>query len=613
MSIRAKWIALMCAVVLMLVGMQVYYGGVDSASGGQAASPETTFDWWIYSGTSSEYYGNYAENPAIQYTLRKGWGPEEKGIALNFLQPPPGSENDNYTTMIASGDLPDIIDAVICEPPRVMAEKGYALELTEYVNQYMPNYKELVHSNSVYFNNAVSVDDEGNEHYYNLATLADKAGAVFQGYLYRRDWVVKYGVNPSTGAAFTGGYTDPADPDAWEDDVLFPSWYDEAKKAKGLEYYPEWDGTDPMFVSDWEWMFDIFLKAQADLGIEGKYAVSLYYPGFTWSGGLLSCFGGGVNVWYQNPEDGKVHFGGNEEPFKTYLQAMHSWYEKGWLDKDFGQRTSDSFFQIDATSVRQGQIGMWIGQQSEIGGRLDMNDGGLTEGMYVASTPYPVNDLYGPESCRYKLPNCLMDVSLTSGGILITPTAKDKDLAALCSYLDSFYTDEGGMIKTLGLSAEQVAEFSENTFYADHGLADGAYFVNAEGKYQKSPVLVSDSGQLNTAVGFNKCCGKQMVADVDLGFAKTYQASLDRWTRYPNTAFFQGSRVTNEMSQEDTKAMSDLQAKVLEYMTKNAANFITGKSNFEKDWDKWCTVLKKYKVDQMCEVIQYYADKYPFR
>ena len=135
MSIRTKWIALMVAVVLMLVGMQVYYGGIGASSGGQTATPETTFDWWIYSGTSSEYFDNYAENPAIQYTLRRGWGPEEKGIAFNFLQPPPGSESDNYSTMIASGDLPDIIDAVISEPARVMAEHGYGLDITEYVRK----------------------------------------------------------------------------------------------------------------------------------------------------------------------------------------------------------------------------------------------------------------------------------------------------------------------------------------------------------------------------------------------------------------------------------------------------------------------------------------------
>ncbi|MBQ8954279.1 MAG: hypothetical protein IJ048_09195 [Clostridia bacterium] len=611
MSIRTKWIALMLAVVIMLVGMQVYYGNIG-ATVASSAGPETTFDWWIYSGTSSEYYDNYAQNPAIQYTLRRTWGPEDKTIALNFLQPPPGSEDNNYTTMIASGDLPDIIDAVISEAPRNMVEKGYAIELTDYVNEYMPNYKALVHSNNEYLYSAVSFDEEGNEHYYALNQMLDGYDTIFQGYQYRRDWIVKYGAYPSTGEAFTGGYTDPEDVDSWVDDVVFPGWYDEAKRAKALAIDPDWDGTEPFFVSDWEWMFDIFLKAQAELGIEGKYAISLYYPGYTWSGGLLSCFGGGVNVFYQDAA-GKVHFGGNELPFKTYLQAMRNWYEKGWLDQDFNQRTSDAFYQIDSTSVRQGLVGMWNGQQSELGGRLDMHDGGYTEGIYVAGAAYPINDIYGPEECQFVPPDCVMGSSLTKGGILITPTAAEKDLAALCSYLDYFYTPEGGLIKTLGLSAEQVAEFEDNTFYADHGLADGAYFLNDEGKYQKVDTLVNDSGQLNTAVGFNKCPGMLMVATVDLGYAPTYQASLDKWTKYPNTGFFQGSRTTNEMSQADAKTCDDIHSKVLEYMGKNCANFIIGKSNFEKDWDKWCTVLNKYKVEQAIEIYQYYVDNYPFR
>ena len=122
-----------------------------------------------------------------------------------------------------------------------------------------------------------------------------------------------------------------------------------------------------------------------------------------------------------------------------------------------------------------------------------------------------------------------------------------------------------------------------------------------------------DSGQLNTAVGFNKCCGITLVDSVDLGYADTFQASLDTWMKYPNTGFFQGSRTTNAMSQEDTKTAQDIHAKALEYMTKNCANFITGKSNFDKDWDKWCTVLKKYRVDSIAELYQYYVDHYPFR
>ncbi|MBR5345866.1 MAG: hypothetical protein IK127_08605 [Clostridia bacterium] len=611
MSLRVKWILLMVGVVVMLVGMQVYYSTV--ASGGGNAPPETTFEWWIYSGTSSEYYGgDYSKNPAIRYTLSRTWGPENKSVALNFLQPPAGTESDNYTRMIASGDLPDIIDAVICDPPRVMVEQGYAIELTDYVNQYMPNYWALVHSNPEIYNNAVSVDEDGNEHYYSIATVRDAYDTVFQGFMYRRDWIVKYGKNASTGAAFTGGYTDPENVDSWQDDVIFPSWYDEEKKAYALSVYPEWDGTDPFFVSDWEWMFGIFTAAQADLGITDKYSISMYYPGFTWSGGLLSCFGGGVNVWYQDPE-GKVHFGGNEEPFKTYLECLHHWYEMGWLDQAFNQRTSDAFYSIDNTSVRQGQIGMWCGVQSELGGRLDMHDGGLTEGIFAAGAAYPINDIYGPESCQYVVPDCVMGSGLTSGGILITPTAKDKDLATLCSYLDFFYTDEGAMIKTLGLNNSQVAEFTENTFYAEHGLVEGAYTLGTDGLYHKSQVLVNDGGQLATAVGFNKAPGLQIIARLDLGYDPTYQASLDRWSRYPNTGFFQGSRTTDAMSQEDNNTKDPIFSKALEYMTKNAADFITGKKNFGKDWDTWCKALSKFRLDTVTNILQYYVDNYPFR
>ena len=126
-----------------------------------------------------------------------------------------------------------------------------------------------------------------------------------------------------------------------------------------------------------------------------------------------------------------------------------------------------------------------------------------------------------------------------------------------------------------------MEEFTENTFYTDNGLADGAYYIGEDGRYRKSDVLVHDSGQLNTAVGFNKCCGLELVRAVDLGYADTYQASLDTWSLYPNTGFFQGSRTTNAMTQEDTKAMGDIHSKALEYMTKNCADFITGKSNFE--------------------------------
>lgn len=68
--------------------------------------------------------------------------------------------------------------------------------------------------------------------------------------MYRRDWIVKYGKHPQTGQAFTGGYTDPNDVDSWTDDVVFPS-----------------GGTDPVYISDWEWMFGSFTEAMAASGL----------------------------------------------------------------------------------------------------------------------------------------------------------------------------------------------------------------------------------------------------------------------------------------------------------------------------------------------------------
>lgn len=499
--------------------------------------------------------------------------------------------------MIASGDLPDLIDAVISDPPKNMYENGYILDITEYVEQYMPNYVELVHSNDVYYKNCVEIID-GEEHYFVLRDLYDEPEPVFQGYMYRRDWLVKYGTNPETGEPFTGGYTDPEDYDSWEDDVVFPS-----------------GGTDPIYISDWEWMFEIFTEAQADLGITDSYVMSLYYPGFTWSGGLISCFGGGVNLWYQD-EDGTVQFGGDKDHMRTYLECMNSWYEKGWLDPSFNERTSDAFYAIDSTSVRQGKVAVWNGQQSELGGRIDAHDGGLTEGIYVAGAPYPINDVYGPDSCKYVEPNCVMGNGVVANGVMISKSAEDKDLATLFSYLDSFYAEDGALLKSFGLNAEQISSYESetgDTFYTDNGLGDGTYTVE-DGIYVKSDVLVNDGGNLSAAAAFNKVPGLYLRKNVDLGLADSFQHSLDNWVKYPNTAFFQGSVTTNAMTPEDTSACAEVQTKVLEYMTTNAVDFIKGDKDISSDeeWDVWCKALGKYNYQKVNDIYQPYVDEHPF-
>ncbi len=374
-------------------------------------------------------------------------------------------------------------------------------------------------------------------------------------------------------------------------------------------------GSDPIYISDWEWMFEIFANAQKELGIEDPYVLSLYYPGFTWSGGLISCFGGGTNVWYQDA-DGKVQFGGDKDHMRAYLECMNSWYERGWLDPAFNERTSDAFYSIDSTSVRQGKVAMWNGQQSELGGRIDAHDGGLTEGIFVAGAPYPINDVYGTDACKFVEPNCVMGGGLVSNGVMIAKSAEGKDLDTLFAYFDQFYATQGALVKNLGLSAQQAADYESKTkddFYSRYNLQDGAYSVDGE-TYVKSQVLVNDGGGLATACAFQKVPGLRLVKNVDLGFAPTFQHSLDTWTKYPNTAFFQGSVTTNAMTPEDTNACSAVHTKVLEYMTNNAVSFIKGEKDIhsDADWGVWCKTLKKYNYQKVCDIYQPYVDQYPF-
>ena len=200
------------------------------------------------------------------------------------------------------------------------------------------------------------------------------------------------------------------------------------------------------------------------------------------------------------------------------------------------------------------------------------------------------------------------------GGVIITSAAKDKDLDTLCAYLDSFYTEEGGLIKTLGLNAQQAADFTDSSFYADHGLNNGAYSVGGDGKYVKDPVIVSDPGGLPVASAFVKAPGLRLVENVDLGLAPTYQASIDRWGQYPNTGFFQGSITTDMMTAEDTTVCDELRNRLLEYETNNAAAFIMGDKDIhdDADWNSWCKSLQKYNYQKAIDIYQPYVDAYPF-
>ncbi|MCM1098867.1 MAG: hypothetical protein NC427_12480 [Ruminococcus flavefaciens] len=566
------------------------------ASGG--IPEENTYSIWLYNAQDASYYTDYAENPTLQYLLNRTWGPEEKKIAIEFQVPPSGRQQENYETMIASGDFPTVMANMVADAPTKMYEDEMILDLTELVREYMPNYCAILESNETVRSKSV-FEIDGEEKILAIYGVNEDYPYYFSGNMYRRDWLVKYGANPQTGAAFTGGYTDENDVDSWEDDVVFPS-----------------GGADPVYISDWEWMFEIFEKAMEDQGITDGYCTSIYYPGYTWSGGLCSSFGGGIPVWYV-AEDGSVQFGGDQEQMRAYFQCLNNWYEKGWLDSDFNERTSDIFYAIDDTAIRTGKVGMWVGIQGELGGRLDLKDGGFTEGIYAAGCALPINDVYGDESCQNKIPRCPMaSTSLAGTGFLVMEGADEKDLGTLLSFFDYLYSEEGALMATLGLNAEQLAEDGvDASFYEKYGMADGAYTLGDDGRYRKCDALINDAGGLGNAVNLSVLPGKQLVSSVDNGYAKTYENSMATWLEYKNQGMFMGGDAMAMMPVEEGKIVGDVMGKVSTYMELHAYEFIKGKLDIDSDddWNTWCTMLRKYNYQKASEVLQPWIDKYPIR
>ncbi len=591
------------------LGMAAALGGCGILRGaGNTATdlnPEddTYYTMWIHSGPGSSYYTEYEDNPAVKYAETMTWGEEGKSIFIDFVIPPANKEPDDLQNMYINGNLTHVLDGVICDSADIMYANNRIIDLTEYVNQYMPNYKKVLDTVEDVRKSAV-FNIDGEEKILGIVTVNESYKDVNFGYEYRRDWIVKYGSNPQTGAAFSGGYTDESDPDSWEDDVVFPS-----------------GGSDPVYISDWEWMFGIFETAMEDMGIDDGYCISMYYPGYMWSGGLCSSFGGGTPMFYVN-DQGQACFGGVSDSFRTYLECLSAWYEKGWLDKTFDQKTSDAHYAIDSAKIHQGKIGIWYGQQSTLGNRIynqnDPSQTPLAEGIFVAGAPMPINDIYGPEECRNVIPDCTAaGVGMQGSPVYITTKAVEdgKDIAALCAFFDYFYTEEGAVVKTVGLNQEQV-QASGSDIYEKNGLTEGAYTNVSDGeyRYRLADALALDGGNLKIAVSADKMPGLALVKSVDKCQSATFRASMDAWIKYPNIGLWNGTPGFL-IEEEDSKAIDKIRTKLLNYMDAHTMEFIKGQKDVtdDKTWEDWCTMLRKQNYEKALNLVQPYVEKYDFR
>ena len=591
-------------VVLLSVIMIVSTAGCakNSSSGGNdsGASKDSTFSWWIGQGEEASYYSDYRNNPGVEYLLSKTWGPDEKKVDLEFSIPASGTQKENCNTLIATGEYTDLMEmSYYTGSAADLYEEGIAMDITEYVEKYMPNYMAYLDAHPDYKVTATNIVN-GEPRFIQLYNYADVVDYNWGGYLYRRDWIIKYGTNSKDGSSFSGEYTvinedGTPDPDSWVDNVVFPS-----------------GGSDPVYISDWEWMFDIFTKAIADLKITDGYCMSLYYPGYLGTGDLVCAFGGGGPSWYKQSAD-TIAFGGNSDNFRTYVQCMNTWYQNGWIDKAFPEHSTDMFYKIDETKVFSGKVGLWYATAATVGGRLADSTNPYLDGYVAFTARQPMNDIYGTAEQQNVEPYCMYQQSLESMTTIITDKAKDKDLVTLFTFLDELYSVEGGDLRTYGLSKKQYEE-SKNELYTKQGLTNGAYYeitsVDGKIKNEKDDIIKADGGTLASAVTAIRILGLDTFSKTSHeAETPTEKNNMQQWIYYTNTGFLTSS-FTNQLSSEENKAYSKVQTSVDEFMSKSIPTFIKGEKDPYKDddWNAYVKALSKYSPEKNTAIYQNLLD-----
>lgn len=262
--------------------------------------------WGWINGEVLSQIQTYNENKAVQYA-------EEKlGIKVEYQHPVVGQEAEQMALMIASRDLPDIIEDFNYKDGNDSAiSDGIIQDLTEFIPQNAPDYWKAINANETVFRQAQT--DEGKLH-------------------------AVYCIQP-----------EPED-----------NWNGLALRKDILE---ELQLEPPETIEEWETV----LIAFKDYGITAPLSFKLDWRFYDF-GAFATAFDA-MPQWYQYEEEGKmkVGYGPAEDNFKQFVELFRGWYAKGLIDKDVFSRDDKS---KDAM-ILNGEIGAFVNGYGPVNNYMD--------------------------------------------------------------------------------------------------------------------------------------------------------------------------------------------------------------------------------------------------
>ncbi|RIX51190.1 extracellular solute-binding protein [Paenibacillus nanensis] len=310
------------------------------------------------------------------------------GVDLEFTAPPSGQVKEAMNMLLASGDLPDLIEYNFIGDfpggPEKAISDGYIIELNDLIDKYAPNLKKFLAENPD-IDKMVKTDSGS---YYVFPFIRyDEYLRVFQGPIVRKDWLDELGLPV------------PETIDEWT--TMLRAFKEKKGAAAPLSF-----NSKPRFFND------------------------------SGNGAFSGAFG--VNRGFYQ-EDGVIKFGPAEPGFKDYLKLMRDWYAEGLIDKNAATadtKALDSNMASGATGATIGNAGGGIGKWQPL---VEAND---PDAVLVAA-PYPV--LKKGDKPKFGQMN---QAYASEGTVAITTAASDPELAV--RMLDYGYSEEGRLFFNFG-------------------------------------------------------------------------------------------------------------------------------------------------------------------
>lgn len=366
---------------------------------------DTLTSWEQINTNLITFFPNLADSPFGQELEKR------TGVKVKYSHPADGQAKEQFNLLIASNNLPDVIEydwntGYPGGPDKAIADK-VILPLNDLIDQYAPNLKKILQENPE-LDKMLKTDDGT---YYVFPMIRPENGTVFRGPMIRKDWLDELSLPVPT---------------------TIDEWY------TALKAFKEQKGATAPFTLQYGVEFNI-----QDAFI-GAYKTA--------------------NRFYID-DQGQVKYGPIDPQFKDAMALLRKWYSEGLIDKDFAlnndSKSLDSKMMSNASGATVGLLSGGMGRWMDTGKKQN-------EKFQLVAAPYPTLNkgekaFIGHKDFYYN----------PIASKAISADSKNPELAV--KWIDYAYSEEGSMLYNFGIEGESYTNNNGTLAYTEKITEDPQY------------------------------------------------------------------------------------------------------------------------------------------